>query len=204
MKRFSLAAILTLLLAANSSAFTVDFRDAAFSGANYKTSFSTGVDGFALTLKAGPYGARLYQDSTDGLGIRYSYDKDEIEGSERLRILFSTPVYLSSVLLTDLFNEGYLERGYYRLNGTGDWIGFKADPSQTWGTDGELELLFDANNPVNSIAFKAPGWLPSKHQAHEFSVAAIEASAVPIPAAAWLLGTGLAGLVVLRRTRHSR
>jgi hypothetical protein len=203
MKRTSLAAILILLLAGTAAAFTVDFRDAAFSGANYKTSFTTGVDGLAVTLKAGPYGARLYQDSIDGLGIRYSYDKDEIEGSERLRILFSAPVFLSSALITDIFNEGYLERGYYQLNGAGSWVGFHADPSQTWRTNGELELLFDSSILVNSIAFKAPGWLPFKHQAHEFSVAAIEVNAVPIPAAAWLLGAGLAGLVALRRKRQT-
>ena len=199
MRLIALTAVLLLLLAGAAAASTIDFTDAAFSGANYQASFSAPVDGYTVTLRAAPTGARLYWDSDDGLGIRYSYEKDEIEGPERLRILFSTPVYLSSVLLTDVFNEGYRERGFYRLNGTGDWIRFKADPSQGPGTNGELELLFDPNTVISSIVFRAPGWLPLLNQGHEFSVAAIEASAVPIPAAAWLLGTGLVGLVVVRR-----
>jgi len=49
--------------------------------------------------------------------------------------------------------------------------------------------------------FRAPGYLPFLNQRHEFSVAALEVNAVPIPAAAWLLGSGLVGLVALRRRK---
>jgi hypothetical protein len=206
MRLTSLTAILFLLIAGPAAASTIDFRDAAFSGANYQASFSAPVDGYTVTLRALPNGAKLYWDSTDGMGVRYSYEADEIEGIERLRIRFSTPVYLTSVLLTDLFNEnGYLERGSYRLNATGSWTRFKADPGQTLGsTNGELELLFDPETIITSIAFRAPGWLPLRNQNHEFSVAAMEVSAVPIPAAAWLLGTGLVGLVAVRRRVRNR
>jgi len=111
MKSTSLAAILVFLIAGTAAAATVDFRDAAIfggpGGANYKTTFSAPIDGYTVTLTARPTtGARLWWDSTDGMGIRYSYESDEIEGRERLKIGFSTPVSLSSVLLTDLFNEG--------------------------------------------------------------------------------------------------
>ena len=201
MKSTSLAVLLVFLLAAAAAAAPIDFRNAPFSG-------PTGADGHSrspppvLFSAAGPSGARLYQDSTDGLGVRYGYETDEIEGRDRLRISFTTPTYISSVLLTDFFNEGYLERGSYRLNGTGSWIGFSADPSQTPGsTNGILNLLLDPSILVNSIMFRAPGYLPFLNQRHEFSVAAIEVNAVPIPAAAWLLGSGMVGLVALRRRK---
>ena len=136
--------------------------------------------------------------------MRYSYESDEIEGRERLKIGFSTPMYLSSVWLTDLFNEGYLERGSYRLNGTGSWISFSALSTQTpSSSNGELKLSLDPNTQVTSIMFRAPGYLPFLNQRHEFSVAAIEVNAVPIPAAAWLLGSGLVGLVALRRRKSA-
>jgi hypothetical protein len=201
MKSTSLAAILVFLIAGTAAAATVDFRGAAFGGANNQTSFSAPVDGYTVTLTTMPTGARLYWDSTDGLGVRYGYENDEIEGRERLKIGFSTPVSLSSVLLTDLFNEGYLERGSYQLNGTGSWISFSALSSQTPGTNGELKLSLDPSILVSSIMFRAPGYLPFLNQRHEFSVAAIEVNAVPIPAAAWLLGSGLIGLVALRRRK---
>jgi hypothetical protein len=203
MKKGFLAIILALLLSGPVSAALVDFRDSgAFGAANYQPSFSTGINGYTVMLTALPNGARLYQDSTDGLGVRYSYEADEIEGIERLAIGFSTPVRLSSLLITDLFNEGYLERGSYQLNGTGSWITFQALTSQVPGsTNGELTVLFAPNTVASSIAFRSPGYLASLNQRHEFSVAAIEASAVPIPAAAWLLGTGVVGLAVVRRRR---
>jgi len=53
---------------------------------------------------------------------------------------------------TDLFNEGYLERGSYQLNGTGSGIGFSADPGQRPGsTNGTLNLLLDPSIQVKSI-----------------------------------------------------
>ena len=104
------------------------------------------------------------------------------------------------MLITDLFNEnGYLERGYYQLNGSGSWIEFTALPSQTSGTNGELTVPIDSSILVTSIAFKAPGLILFPLQGHEFSVAAIVTTPVPIPAAVWLLGSGIVALFGLRR-----
>jgi hypothetical protein len=203
MKYTSLAVILVLLLAGTSSASTYDFRDAStFGGALNQSSFSTGIDGNTITLTAMPTGASLWWDGVDGLGVKFLFENDEVQGIERLKIDFASPVRLSSVLITDLFNEnGYLERGSYQLNGSGNWIEFTALASQTSGTNGELTVPVDAGVLVNSITFKAPGLSLFPLQHHEFSVAAIETTAVPIPAALWLLGSGLIGLAALRRKR---
>jgi hypothetical protein len=200
MKKPLIAIVLVLLLAGAAGAATIDFRNAGFSGANYQPSFTAG----GVTLTALPLGASLYWDSIDGMGVRYSYETDEIEGRERLSVTFSAPMYLSSVLLTDLFYEnGYRETGSYQLNGTGSWISFQADLSQTPGSsNGELMLQLDPSSTITSIAFRAPGYLPTLNQRHEFSVAAMEASAVPIPAAVWLLGSGVIGLVALKRRKQ--
>ena len=196
MKSIPLAVFLVLLLAGSAAASTVDFRnETTFGGALNQTSF---FDGNTITVTAMPNGARLWWDSTDGFGVQYGYEKDEIESVERLKIGFSTPVHLSSVLITDLFNEGYLERGSYQLNESGNWIYFSALASQTpSSSNGELTVPIDPNVWVNSITFRAPGQL--LFQAHEFSVAAIETTAAPIPASAWLLVSGLLGLVAIRR-----
>jgi hypothetical protein len=201
MKKTSLAVILVLLLAGTAAASTYDFRDASIFGtALNQQSFSADVDGNTITVTASPAGARLWWDSTDGFGVRYLFESDEVQGIERLKIGFAAPVSLSSVLITDLFNDGgYLERGYYQLNGSGSWIEFTALPSQISGTNGELTVPIDPSVLVSSIMFRAPGLVLFPLQSHEFSVAAIETSAVPIPAAFWLLGSGLVGLAAIRR-----
>jgi hypothetical protein len=127
----------------------------------------------------------------DGIGIRYSYENDEIESDEILEISFSESILLSYVNLTDLFNEwGYLETGsyYYSYQGTTSGeVFFSADPLETIGdTYGEYTLGVDQY--VDSIYFKAPGDIGNED--HEYSVKGIYTS-VPEPSTFFLLSTGL-------------
>lgn len=128
--RASLLASALLLVASSASAEFVDFRSNQFSGLNYRTTASfTTASGATATITPGPVGASFYWGSDDGLGVRFNgagaYQYDEIEGPETLSLTFSQPVYIESILLTDLFRERtnlgqtYNETGSYTLgNGT--------------------------------------------------------------------------------------
>jgi hypothetical protein len=203
-------ALATLGVAAPALAAQIDFRTSAFSSANWQPSFSyTASDGVTLTITPGPRGATLYQDSTDGLGVRFSYEADEIEAKETLTIGFSEEVLLSDLFLTDLFNEsGYLERGAYAVNGgtTKNW--FTADPGQTPGTNGELTL--DVGTYVTSITFSAPGKLMFGLQNHEFSLGGLDYSRRAVPeldpsagASTLLLLLGMLAVLSERRRRSA-
>lgn len=177
----------------SAHAVSVDFRTAQFAAADQQTSFSTSAGGVGLTITPLPSpDARLYWDSTDGLGVRYAYETDEIEGAETLLVEFSSAVWLQDVQLTDLFNEsGYLEVGYYELNDSGALVGFSADPSQGSATNGVRSLSIGSF--VTSIAFTAPGRIGG--QSHEYSVSGLRfegTQPVPEPASAVLFGAGLA------------
>jgi hypothetical protein len=176
-----------------ANAATIDFRSSAFSGADTAPSFSATAGGVTTTLTPEPGGARLYWDSTDGIGVRWNYETDEIEGTERLAIQFSTPIRVTQIMLTDLFNEhGYLERGWYQLDG-GAQTWFSADPGQLLDLTNGVKLLA-TDQTVSSIRFGAPGRTEGQH--HEFSVARLTYSAAAVPEPASSLLTGVGGLIV--------
>ena len=182
----------------------IDFTAAPFdSSINYQSSFNIIVDGVDLTFTPYPQpDAKLYWDSTDGFGVRYAYEKDEIEFDEILTISFGGGVDLNQVMITDLFNEGedpgYLETGYYWLNGdTATTYSFLALVDQVKGTNGELTL--DIYAYVDSISFAAPGYVGNED--HEFSVGGIYTS-VPEPSTLLLLGTGLLVGAAFRKRLH--
>ena len=210
MKSASIAVILVLLVAGTAAASTYDFRDAAtFGAALNQPSFTAGVDGNKITITAMPDKALLLWDSTDGLGVQYSYGSDAVVSMAQLDIGFATPVHILGMLLTNLFDDGsgYLVRGAYQLNGDGNWIKFSALPGQTRSnSNGELKLMLDPSVSVSSILFLAPGQSSYVVPGNELCVAMIVTdppTSVPIPAAVWLLGSGLLGLVAIRR-RHKK
>ena len=221
MKRiFLITTTLCFLMTASAFASLIDFTDNQFAPAHNQPSFDITVDGVGLRFEAmtffdGP--ATLwwteYDDFRfkDGFGVQYSYEADEIEGPEFLKISFTSgPFDLQKVYITDLFSEPYRETGKYQLNGSGSWFGFEALEGQTPSpaSNGVLELLIIAS-AVDSIIFSAPGILQNGTD-NEFSVAGIEGVAsltpttvVPIPPAILLLGSGLLGMMGIRKKLKS-
>jgi hypothetical protein len=190
MHRFSLPllallVVLTLHGVASASPFTpiVDFRTGGVftPGINTDThSFS--ANGVDITIEALRYDGsayvgdgRVYWDSKDGYGVDgVSYEDDEIEDPEALRISFSQSVIVDRVLITDLFIEGtpsYIEVGSYSIDGGNIWETILADGLYS---NGEVELDMQSSL-VSSILFTAPGRLANGED-HEFSVAGIDFS----------------------------
>ena len=196
------------VLAASSQAASytpqIDFRDAGlWSGADHQTDFAGNQAGIDLIVTATPGPGTLWWDDKDGLGIRLSYENDEIEANEILRVSFHQEVDLSAIYISDLFVEnGYTETGAYRING-GNWVSFDAQTLPGSGSNGEHVILF--GTPVlvvQLVEFSAPGKTNGAN--HEFALMGFAATANPIPepGAAMLFGAGL--LVVSARRRDRR
>jgi hypothetical protein len=197
----ALASTLALAWASPAAAVLVDFRSSSFASADGASSYTSDLNGVTVTYIPLPDPeARLYWDETDGFGVRYDYETDEIEGHETLRIEFSEKVYLEKIHLTDLFYEsGYLEAGCYELNDSGDVVDFVALESQ--GPDSNGERVLEVGVWTRSIDFRGIGQLSGQN--HEFSVAGLDIRN-PTPEPASLLVFAVGGTLVgaaIRRVR---
>jgi len=215
-----LTVLSVLFLAGSAMAWSIDFRDTSYSGAQGETSFSHTGDG--LTLDAFPGGAYLTWGSNDGIGVGgVAYEPDEIELDEILNITFDNSVLLSEIFLTDLFYEQRQEQWYEEIGA----VQFMFDDGSLSGvfnfSQTDHTMLPDpASNGeyvIDVASLVGPGALIKKvglaglgyetveniRQDHEFSVAGLNISdaIIPEPGTLLLLGIGLLGLFALARTR---
>ena len=186
-------AVFSLGLAVNAMAIpappvgslAVDFRTVPWDPADFNAFFAVGP----VRAEALPTEATLYQDAEDGLGVRYSYETDEIETVEQLRITFAGGMSLTGVWITDLFQltDGVTgEVGQVVING-GPTFAFNGNLSDQ--ANGEQFVSFGGPVIVNTAWFNTTG----SQTNNEFSVAGF--TAVPEPTTMLLLGLGLLGLV---------
>lgn len=214
--RISLLGAVLCLVATNVSAVTIDFTSANWNPLG-ASSITQTVGGITVKVEAlEPVGAILHWNGVglldgygfpDGFGVNSSsYEADEIEGPDVLKVTFSTSVIISMIGITDLFNEGnpsYREQGSYSLN-AGYPVTFYADPTEypSPESNGVLTLTGIAPTPVTFVTFAAPGLLNGQN--HEFSVSGFQVSPVPEPPTVLLLGSGLAWLGGAAWRRHRR
>lgn len=214
MKSILLLALALCFVSGTAFAVTIDFTDPTFNPGGV-SSITRTVGGVTVTVQATlPTGATLFWSGVgapngfglDGFGVNSSsYEADEVEGPDRLKVSFGQSVILTGIGITDLFYEGsppYREQGFYSLNGGAD-VSFLADTSQlpSPASNGVLSLTGFVATPVSYIIFSAPGI--QNGQNHEFSVASVEVSpvGVPEPGTLLLLGAGLLVMGVLGRKR---
>jgi hypothetical protein len=119
-----------VVLSASAQASDADFRiNPPFGGGGFNVHMTV-IDGVQIDVIAwNDFFRPLWWDATDGYGIMDGAENDEIDSRdhEELRIRFSQPVIIESILITDLFlleNPADEEWGRYSVDGI-NWLLFQ-------------------------------------------------------------------------------
>jgi len=199
-----------------AGAATIDFTNVIWQD------FTDTVGGVTVTLKSKSGNLTWNNEDGkdndgDGIGITGG-DNDEVSEGQVLKVTFSSAVTISGMGFLDLFQYGetssnnnphpeyvYWETSTgimgstYALNGESS-TGASAEGAGKWNVSG-LDLT-----GVTWIKFYLPKDMDKGDDGdHNFALASLTVSSpVPIPGAVWLLGSGLVGLVGLRRKFRSK
>ncbi len=199
------AVVTTILTPALAGAVTIDFAALANGHERGYTVFTHSQDGITLNASGqsadgqAPYYA--YMDSGNaGLGVCQQLtanlqcspsSDDNVTYNEQLRLDFGQTVTLSGITFVN-GNHGTAFDGVFELavdNG----------PAASYN----LTHLFPTTLTGQTFDFINPNLAggSSASNGYQFYISSVNLSAVPVPAAAWLFGSGLLGLAGVARRR---
>lgn len=224
--------MLALAPAANAAMQTIDFTNASpWGGVQGQTSFSSagvtvssqGTAGGKLTFNAigasgdparGLEPCAVYACDGDGIGIGDDEVSWKTVGFDQLlELSFDKAVTVTEISFLDLFNEATgREYAYWYYNGDSTAKSSLAAPlaNNSWPATNGFAATTGLNvADVTSITFLVD-CAGNNCAANDYALAGIkttgpdsDVSEVPLPAAAWLFGSGLIGLAGIARRRKS-
>ena len=227
------AGLLVGLLCNSAMAAYLDFTDDSLSLSSNANVYSGSIDGVSFTLTSTDGTVNLDDDSGydgfssspcqlsgplkcdqagnrgDGVGI----DNDEISGlsdtsGQILTLEFGTAVSISSIDFLDLYlntdDNSKKEQARITIDGG---TPYTVDAIESSGVGGYARLdLLALGGPIigKKLEFTAfQGTNLQDDADNDYALAALTVSAVPVPAAVWLFGTALAGLIGFSRRRKA-
>ena len=216
LRKFALQVFFVASFLCNSAmAAYIDFTDSNLFLLGNSSVFAGSVDGIGFMLtssginrtevydgsstnpgcQAGGVGGQL-TCGNDGIGI----GNDEITTGQTLNLIFNTAVRITSIEFLDLYEGVRAEEATVSIDG-GISRSVIATGSSGDGGYANLDFLALVGADQN-IEFTARN-LYGDDGNNDYALAAITVSAVPVPAAIWLFGTGLIGLIGFSKRRKA-
>lgn len=144
----------------------------------------------------------------DGFGVT----DDEVSSGDRselIKVTFSEAVSIGNFYILDLFRSSSTENfevGEYSIDGGATWQSFGSVANEMANGVNSGALIHVVNAIASSIWFRAPNLPLSNNDnlgVNDFAVAGLDVSEIPIPGAAVLLLTGMAGFGFASRKRKA-
>jgi len=150
--------VISLLASSTFAGITIDFRDAAWSGAQGQQSWTVGnVTVSANADNIPDFPNTLVWDPVDGLGVTSPYDTgagaeptaepDEIDGGEPFRITIAGGAYVYSILITDLYAK------FPPLPRSPEWTDWGGNGDGSGEAEGEIGYVIPDGNWDNRVTF---------------------------------------------------
>lgn len=188
---------LVLLLCNSASAALLDFTDnsVGYTGTVDGVGYTLSSTGGAMNRDEQPgYGAGcgVLACDNDGVGVS-GRDNDEVDFDESLTLDFAAPVYLTGLHFQDLFK---VEQVKVVVDGG---TPFFIDAVYEIGQGGGY-LNYILTSPILASKIELFAEFSNGDAGdNNYALAGVNVSAVPLPAAVWLFGSALVGLIGFRR-----